>query len=159
MGFAILPLIVLLFFIGIEAQTGQLALAVSGAGLAGRMSNMAAVDAQQAEVFDTACESAALASPGLISASIVVVPPPGVLIPAGAVCMTNSAGGGVRNVYSYTPAVPGEAGQLSADTQQSAVWYQVKTQGQAVSVDTGLASAVPATIPAHSLLSWMQVNP
>lgn len=159
MGFAILPLVAVLFFIGVEAQTGQLAVAVAGAGVQGRMGNMAMIYAQEAEVFDTACQSAALAAPGVISSSIAVTLPTGVLVPNGAVCMTTSAGGGTRNVLAYTPAVPGEAGQVIADTQYSATWYQVQTVGQAVNVTSGLASAVPQTIPARSLLSWLQVNP
>jgi len=159
MGFAILPLIAVLFFVGIEAQTGQLALSVAGAGVQGRMGNLAAIYAQEAEVFATACQNAAFATPGLISSSITVTLPAGVLVPSGAVCMTTSAGGGTRNVFAYTPAVPGEAGQVVSDTQYSAAWYQVRTAGQAVNVVSSLTSAVPATIPTRSLLSWLQVNP
>ena len=159
MGFAILPMVIALFFAGIATQAGQLARAVNGAGDVGLMENRAVVTAQRAEVFGSACVDAATATPGLVSANVPVNLPAGVNLPSGALCMTSAAAGGGRDVYAYLPAAPGAAGRIVADTQTNVAWARVAAQGQAVNLVTGAVSAVPASIPVGSLLDWVQVNP
>jgi S-adenosylmethionine synthetase len=70
MAFLMLPIITVLFFLGVGVQAWQLAQAVPGAGVPGRMEAAANVSAQQALVFGAACVATASATPGLISASI-----------------------------------------------------------------------------------------
>ncbi|RKP47563.1 hypothetical protein [Trinickia fusca] len=159
MAFFALPVMVVLFFIGVAAQMNQLALAVAGAGKPGQMENFEIVSAQRVEAFAAACLDTAIASPGAISASLTVAMPTGATTPVGAVCMTTPAAGGARNVYAYAPVVGGAAGQMMTDTQRSAAWYRVQSQGQAVNVQFGDVSAVPASLPVGALLEWVQVTP
>lgn len=159
MGFAVLPMIVALFFAGVAMQAGQLAGSVNGSGDVGLMENRAVARAQQAEVFGSACVDAATASPGLVSANITVSLPSGVTVPNGAICMASAAAGGGRNVYAYLPTAPGAAGRIVSDTQTNVAWLRVSAPGQAVNLVTGAVSTVPASIPQGSLLDWVQVNP
>ncbi|WP_206956341.1 hypothetical protein [Trinickia acidisoli] len=159
MAFLVLPVMVVLFYLGMAMEFNQWAQAVPGAGKPGQMVNVATVSAQQAEVFGAACLDTATATAGMISSSITVTLPTGVTTPANAVCMTTSAGGGTRNVYAYAPAVSGEAGQVMTDSDSSAAWFLVPRSGRAVGIVSGQPSAIPATIPAGSLLAWFQVNP
>lgn len=159
MGFAILPMVVALFFAGVATQAGQLAASVDGSGDVGLMESHAVITAQQAEVFGSACVDAAIATPGLVSSSISASLPAGVSVPGGAVCMATAAAGGGRNVYAYLPAAPGAAGKIVSDTQTNVAWSRVSAQGQAVNLVTGTVGAVPASIPVGSLLDWVQVNP
>src|ERR1700676_3964501 len=101
MGFLLLPIAVVLFYIGIASQAGQMTGSLPGAGQAGRMDALAVVRAQQAEAFSSACVSTASATAGLISASVVPAMPSGVAIPKGAVCMTTAGPAGSRNVYAF----------------------------------------------------------
>lgn len=157
MGYFIFPMAVVLFFAGVAAQLGQMALAVPGAGQAGRAAAIATVSARQIEVFATACLNTALASPGLVASSLVVELPAGVNAPAGAVCMTTAAGAG-RNVYGYAPSVGGQAGRILSDTQGSYSWLLVRGPGQAVVLATGGATTVPASIPVGAVVDWVQTS-
>lgn len=159
MGFLVLPIMVVLFFIGLGMQMDQLAQAVDGSGRVGRMTNTATVAAQRMQTYAASCLDAATASPGLISPSLTVLLPSGVLAPQGATCMTTAAGAGTRYVYSYAVSLPGEAAQLMTDTHWSSVWYLVQAQGQAVNLFTSTVSAVPAAIPVGTVLDWVQITP
>lgn len=158
MAFLILPFVVVLFMFGLTAQESQLVQASPGAGSAGRMDVLAQLSAAQVEAFGTACINAATATPGVVSDSITVTLPAGVLPPTGAICMTTANTGGGRNVYGYMPVPPGTAGRVLHDTQGSAIWFQVLTTGKATSLVTGEVSAVPDSIPAQSLLAWVQTT-
>ncbi len=87
----------------------------------------------------------------------LVTLPSGVVLPAGAVCLTTAAGAG-RNVYGYLPAVPGAAGQLLNDSQGNAMWFRVQSAGIALNLMTGRTASVPASIPVGSLLTWIQTS-
>ena len=157
MGYFIFPMAVVLFFAGVAAQFGQMALAVPGAGQAGRTAAIATESARQLEVFATACINAALASPGMVAANLNVTLPAGVNAPVGAVCTTTAAGTG-RNVYAYAPGVGGQPGRILTDTQGSYSWLVVRGSGQAVALATGAAVVVPATIPVGALVDWVQTS-
>lgn len=157
MGYFIFPMAVVLFFAGVAAQLGQMALAVPGSGEAGRMSAAATLAARQVEVFATACVNTALAAPGMVASNLIVTLPAGVNAPAGAVCMTTAAGVG-RNVYGYAPGVGGLAGQIQADTHSSFTWLQVRSAGQAVTLATGATTSVPASIPVGAVVDWVQTS-
>jgi len=162
MGFMILPLAVVVFFVGLTVEFNQMTQAVAGAGKTGQMVNAMIVSAQRAEIFGAACLSAAIASPGLISANIDVIStlPPGTIAPASAVCMTEAVAGGGRSVYSYTTEVPGEAGQVMADTQMNESWFQVDLPGEATNLAISQPpSALPATVPVGTILKWVQITP
>jgi hypothetical protein len=158
MGYAILPLLMVALWVGLATQGNQLAQAVPGAGLAGRMDATAFAAAQRAEVFGTACVSTASATAGLISNAVAVTLATGVTTPAGAGCMTVAIAGGGRNVYAWVPAVPGVAARVAADTLGSLAWYRVPTQGQAVNLMNGQVSAVSTAVPVGSLLDWIQTT-
>lgn len=159
MTFMILPLVAVLFFVGLAAQAAGIAQAVPGAGVAGRMQTAATVSAHRAEVFAGACVEAALEAPGVIAATVPVVLPAGVIAPAGAECITTAGATGGRNVYAEVPAAPGAAGQVLNDTQGSAAWLRVQEAGRAVDLVTGLAADVPAIFTPGALLAWTQVAP
>ncbi|MGN6232412.1 MAG: hypothetical protein ACTHNZ_14785 [Trinickia sp.] len=158
MGFLVLPIMVVLFFIGLGMQMDQLAQAVTGAGRPGQMMNVATVTSQRMQTYAAACLDAATASP-VISQNIAVILPAGAVAPQGASCMTTPGPSGARNVYAYAASKPGEAAQLMNDTYGSLAWYRVPAAGQAVMIATGQAAVVPATIPAGDMLEWVQVNP
>ncbi|SAL05231.1 hypothetical protein AWB78_07374 [Caballeronia calidae] len=158
MGFVILPLVAVLFWFGLTMQASQLANAVPGAGPAGRMESLAAVSAQQAEMFGSACASTALASPGVVTTGMTVILPTGVALPGGAVCMTISYIGNGRNVYGYLPVSPGAIGIVLSDTQDNAVWYRVQSAGVAVNLATGETASIPSTIPVGDLVDWIQTS-
>jgi hypothetical protein len=157
MAFAILPFAAIMLLFGLGIQATQLADSVPGAGLAGQMETRSLVSSQQAAMFGTACVNAAIAQTGVISPSIAVTLPAGVLLPASAVCMTTPNGSG-RNVYAYLPAAPGAAGRLIADSLGSGNWFAVRTTGVAVNLSAGNSMPVPATIPVGSLLNWTQTS-
>lgn len=163
MGYVILPFAVLLFLLGVSAQFGQQAQALPGAGLAGRADQLASVTAQSAQRFAAACITTAVASPGLISASIPVPTSIAggatVAAPAGAGCMTTSAGGTTRNVLAFMSAPPGAAAQVLRESGASASWYRVTASGQAVNLLTGAAWGVPVSIQVGALVDWVQVTP
>ncbi|MBN6207071.1 hypothetical protein JYK21_11405 [Ralstonia pickettii] len=158
MAFLILPMITVLFWLGLSTQAWQMADAVPGAGPAGRMASLAQVSAQQAQMFGTACISAATSNPGVVSSRMAVTLPPGVALPTGAVCMTTAGTGNGRNVYGYVPVAPGAMGRVLSDSQYNAMWHRVQSTGQAVNLATGQAMAVPASIPAGVLLAWVQTS-
>jgi len=158
MGYLLLPIAMVLFYLGLASQAGQLAGSVPGAGQAGRLDAISVVRAQQAEVFGAACIDQASAIPGLISAGISPVLPSGVAVPTNAVCMTTSAPAGARNVYAFLPSAPGAAGAVAVDSDLNGSWYRVQTLGIAVNLASGQASAVPTSIPAGSLLQWIQTS-
>lgn len=158
MGFALLPLFLLVFWMGLSNQQFGLAQAVPGAGLAGQMQSIARVRGQQAAVYGQACEYAASSAPGLISASIAVTLPSGVAAPAGAFCMTTANGSG-RNIYAVIPlSTPGSSSQANALTQYNAAWWRVTQGGLGSSMTSGVTQPLPATIPAPSLVDWTQIN-
>ena len=158
MAFLMLPIITVLFFLGVGVQAWQLAQAVSGAGVPGRMEAAANVSAQQALVFGAACVATARATPGLISASISPALPAGVSTPAGAVCMAAARAGGGRDIYGYMPVAPGAAGFLIQNTQGNVAWFRVSRQGTAVNMVTGVTYAVPTMIPVGALIDWVQTT-
>lgn len=158
MAFLILPMITALFWLGLTAQSWQLADAVPGAGPAGRMVMQAQVSAQQAQMFATACISVATSNPGEVSPNIAVPLPLGVTLPTGAVCMTTAGTGNSRNVYGYVPVVPGAMGRVLTDSQYNPMWYSVRTSGQAVNLATGQAVVVPTSIPVGVVLAWVQTS-
>jgi hypothetical protein len=158
MGFTLAPLAALLFHMGITSQLSQQALAVSGPGGTSRTEMVATVAAQRMELFGASCLNAALAAPGAVSPSVLVTLPSGVTVPTNAVCMTTAAAPG-RNVYAYAPSVPGEATNIISDVGSAYNWFVVQSAGQAVNLQTGLASAVPTTIPVGSVVDWILANP
>lgn len=157
MAFAILPFAAIMLLFGLGMQASQLADGVPGAGLAGQMETRSVVSSQQAAMFGAACQNAAIAQPGVVSPSIPVTLPAGVLLPTAAICMTTPNGSG-RNVYAYLPAAPGAAGRLLADSLGSGNWFAVRTAGLAVNLSAGTSLPVPATIPVGSLLNWIQTS-
>lgn len=160
MGFLLIPIMVVLFFVGLGMQMEQLAQAVTGAGRAGQMANVAMVASQRMQTYGAACLDEATKNPGMISQNLpLTTSPAGAVMPQGAVCMTTPAGGGARNVYAFAASKPGEAAQLMTDTQGSEAWYQVPAVGQAVMVATGQAAAIPATVPVGDMLEWVQITP
>ncbi|MFP3637926.1 hypothetical protein [Paraburkholderia sp. SIMBA_054] len=159
MGFALLPLAVVLFFAGLTMEAMQFASAAPGSGQLARQDSLAAVAALQAEAFSTACLNAALATPGSVSSNIAVALPVGVTAPANAECMTTAGPAGSRYVYSYVPSVPGEAGQIASDTAMSELWLRGLGQGNAASLATGQMTTVPATIPAGTVVQQVLVTP
>lgn len=158
MAFAVLPLMVVVFWLSLSVTGWQQAQAVPGAGPAGMLEARAIVAAQRAEMFGTSCVSAALAAPGAISQSLPVTLPPGVVLPTGAVCMTTSGPGNGRNVYALLPAQPGAFGRVRSDTQNNVAWFRVVSAGSASNLATGEVAAVPATIPVGYLLNWVQTS-
>jgi len=158
MAFALLPFVVAFFWFGQSMVGWQQALAVPGAGMAGRMESLSVLSAQQAEMFNGACLVSAMAQPGVVSASLAVTLPPGVNLPTGAVCMTTPVAGGGRNVYGFLPVQPGAAGRVLADTNSNLTWHKVVSVGSAYNLVTGQWIAVPNTIPAGTLLTWVQTS-
>lgn len=157
MAFLMLPIITVLFFLGVGIQAWQLAQAVPGAGVPGRMDAAAIVSAQQAQVFGAACVATASATPGLIG-TVTPVLPAGVLTPTGAVCMAAARAGGGRDIYGYIPVTPGAPGLLIQNTQGNAAWFRVQSQGVAINLMTGVTYTVPTVIPAGVLIDWVQTT-
>jgi hypothetical protein len=158
MGYLLLPIAMVLFYVGLSSQAGQLTGSLPGAGQAGRMDVVSVVRAQQAETFGASCIEQASATAGLISANIAPVLPSGVVVPTKAVCMTTAATAGARNIFAFVPSVPGAAGAVAADTNMNDSWFQVQTLGTAINLVSGQASTVPTSIPAGSLLQWIQTS-
>lgn len=158
-----MPLAVLLFLFGLSAQLSQQAQAVPGAGVAGLADHVAGAAAQAAQRYAAACVTSAVASPGLISNSLTVntsiVGGATVATPAGAGCMTTSAGGATRNVLAYMSAPPGSAARVLRESGASASWYRVTASGQAVNLLTGATWGVPSSIQVGALVDWVQVTP
>lgn len=160
MGFMILPMAVALFCIGLTMQFTQTAQAVPGStSWPSHVDAIATITAQQSELFASACLTAALTSPGLVSQQMTVVMPAGTLAPASAVCATATAPGGGRYVYAYSPMPSGMGANVLSDTYNNPSWYRVSTAGQAANLVTGLVSAVPTSIPVGDIVQWLQVNP
>lgn len=158
MGFLALPFMVVMFWLGLAAIAFQQSQAVTGAGVVGRMDSLAQISAHQAEMFGAACASTAIAQTGVVTASMVVILPPGVVLPAGAMCMTTAGAGNGRNVYGYLPVSAGAVARVMSDTQDNAVWYRVQRAGAAISLVTGETMVVPAGIPAGNLVDWIQTT-
>ncbi|MDT8840232.1 hypothetical protein ParKJ_22675 [Paraburkholderia fungorum] len=157
---SILPVILAVVFAGLIAQGMQLTQALpGGSSQSGQSQNAAAAAAVQAELFGAACISAALASSGTISSSISVTMPAGVPAPAQALCQTVADPVAGRDVYSYTPGVPGEATSIESDTEGNASWFRSVAKGQAASLSGGQTLQIPATIPVGVMLEVVQVNP
>ncbi|WP_224081681.1 hypothetical protein [Cupriavidus laharis] len=153
-----LPIAAVLFCAGIMAQGWQLAQAMPGAGLPGRMESVATVTAQQAQAYGAACVTTAGATPGLVGASVVPLLPSGMTVPAGAGCMAVAKPGGGRDVYGYVPVSSGASAALLGSTGGSLGWFRVRSQGTAVNISTGTAYSVPASIPIGALVHWVQLN-
>ncbi|MCW3587385.1 hypothetical protein [Burkholderia cenocepacia] len=154
----VIPLFVVLFFVGLTMQGAQLVAASPGAGIPGHMETTAMVRGQVAGVFAAACLDAAYASPGTVSNNLSVTLPDGVLPPVGSGCITTASSSGGRNVYAYVSGASGALGQMASDGGAGATWYRVAAAGQATNVITGLQSVIPQTIPAGSLLQWVQIS-
>lgn len=155
MGAFLAPIVMVLLYLGLQAQANQMNGTMPGQGWSGRAGILAQIQATQLELFTTACQNVAAANPGLISASIGVALPSGFLAPTGAVCATTAAAPSGRNVYAYAPAVPGEAGNIRTDTLQSVAWFRVTSPGQAVNLVTAQSFAVPASIPTGAVVAWI----
>lgn len=158
MGYLILPIVTVLFCLGIVAQSWQLSQAAPGAGVAGRMESVAAVTSQQAQAYGAACVSTADATPGVVGASLIPMLPSGVVAPTGAVCMAVANPGGGRDVYGYVPVSSGAGAALLGSTQGSLAWFRVRSQGTAINISTGIAYGMPSTIPVGALVHWVQLN-
>ncbi|CAG2155452.1 hypothetical protein [Cupriavidus numazuensis] len=158
MGYLVLPIAAALFCAGIMAQGWQLAQAVPGAGVPGRMEAVATVTAQQAQTYGAACMTTVGATPGLVGASVVPVLPSGMAVPAGAGCMAVANPSGGRDVYGYVRVSSGAGAALLESTQGSLAWFRVRSQGTAINISTGNAYSVPATIPVGVLVQWVQLN-
>ncbi|WP_321935269.1 hypothetical protein [Paraburkholderia sp. J8-2] len=159
MGFLILPMAMVAIFLGLGMQAMGFANAVPGAGPVGMSQQLAQTRAQQAEMLENACFEAALTSPGTISSNLTVVVPSGVVLPTGAMCVTSSAGGGSRNVYSVVPGAPGAAAAIEHDTGHSAAWYEVTASGIATNLADGTSIAVPATFAKGSIVASILATP
>ncbi|WP_321943704.1 hypothetical protein [Paraburkholderia tropica] len=155
---ALLPMVMVLFFAGLIAQTGLLSQSVAGAGAAGALESAAAQRAAAAEVYAAACVEAALEQGDVVSSSITVTLPAGVIAPDDAGCMTTSASSGL-NVFAYVPSVPGAAGRIRANTLGDMSWYAVRASGTAINLSTGTSYTVSSSIPSGELLDWVVINP
>ncbi|QBY56344.1 hypothetical protein [Cupriavidus oxalaticus] len=158
MGYLILPIATVLFSLGIVAQSWQLSQAAPGAGIPGRMENVATVTAQQAQAYGAACVSTADSTPGLVGASLIPALPSGMVAPTGAGCMAVANPGGGRDVYGYVRVSSGAGAALLGSTQGSLAWFRVRSQGTAINISTGTAYSVPSTIPVGALVHWVQLN-
>ncbi|MFS8981156.1 hypothetical protein PO002_43455 [Cupriavidus necator] len=158
MGYLILPIVTVMFCLGIVAQSWQLSEAAPGAGVPGRMESVATVTAQQAQAFGAACVATAGATPGLVGANVVPLLPTGVVAPAGAGCMAVASPSGGRDVYGYMRVSSGASASLLGSTQGNLAWFRVRSAGTAVNIATGMTYSVPATIPVGSLVHWVQIN-
>jgi hypothetical protein len=156
MGSFLLPIIVVLVYMGLQAGTSQSNAAMSGQGPGGRATSLSKIQALQAQLFATACQNVAAGSPGLINASIGVPLPVGVPTPTGAICMTTAAAPSGRNIFAYMPAVPGEAGEIRSASFQSVAWFRVAATGQAINLVTAQGMAIPASIPTGTVLAWIK---
>ena len=158
MGYLILPLTTVLFCMGIVAQSRQLSQSVPGAGEPGRMEALAAVTAQQAQAYGAACVSTAGATPGLVGSNVAPILPAGMVAPSGAGCMAVANPAGGRDVYGFVRVSPGAGAVLLSSTEGSAAWFRVRSQGTAISLTSGTAYSVPASIPVGTLVQWVQLN-
>ncbi len=151
-------LVALTISLGIEMRT----VAGNEPGMASTdlISERAAALAGEYEVFASACTSAAAAAPGVTSSNLPVVLPPGVAMPAGATCITSSAGAG-RDVFAVVPDMPGVATQLIAEGLGE-TWWDVKG-AQVVNMASGAAQAIPGAVAAAvsggGNFQWITVNP
>lgn len=150
-----------LFLVGIGAQFALQAGSAPGAGPAGIAEARALVAAGSVQRFSSGCIAAATSSPGLVASSLTVsgaLPGGGsVALPAGASCMTTTTPAGGRYVYAFATFQPGMAHHLMNDTYQSATWFRVLSSGQAQRISDGATVAVPSSIPAGSVLNWVQL--
>lgn len=155
---ALLPLVVVLFFSGLIGQTAFWSQTVEGAGAAGAMENAAVQRAAAAEAYASACVESAIEEGDVVSSSIAVTLPAGLIAPTNAGCMTTTASGGL-NVYAYVPSVPGAAAKIRANTAGDLSWYSVRSAGTAVNLATGTSYSVSSSIPSGYLLDWVVINP
>ncbi|WP_429500847.1 hypothetical protein ACQUFY_26375 (plasmid) [Robbsia andropogonis] len=159
MGFAIYPVFVICFILGLIAQMTQQADAVPGAGIPGAMENRAQQRAKAAEVYAAACVEAAFAVAGEVSSAISVTAylPAGTKAPSNSGCLTTSASSG-RNVYAYVPTVAGVAGLIRKDTDEDLSWYRVSTSGIGINLVTGSSAAISTSIPTGTVVKWVVAN-
>ncbi len=155
---ALLPMVVLLFFCGLIAQTAFWSQTVTGAGAVGALESAAVARAASAEVYASACVEAASELGNTVSSAITVTLPVGVVAPTNAGCMTTTASSGL-NVFAYVPSVPGAAGKIRLDTSGDLSWYAVRSTGSAVNLSTGTTYSVSSSIPSGDLLDWVVINP
>lgn len=157
---AILPVIMVMIFIGLMAQDSQLAAAVPGSATqASQLGGAAAAAAVQAELFGAACLNAALIAPGEISSNIDVTMPVGVPVPAQSLCETVADPAGGRDVLSYTPFFGGEIDEIATATQSNASWFKSTADGEATALFTGATLQIPTTIPVDVLIQAQLLNP
>jgi hypothetical protein len=154
MGFAILPMIAFMFYVGLQMMTLQWAGSVHGAGFIGRMQNAQLVSAQQAEMWGAACYNSASAQPGVVSNTVPVTLPAGVNQPNNTGCITTQIAGGGRNIYGYIQTAPGSIGQVVSDTNLNLIWYRVTQSGTAIPLVSGQSIAVPAIVPVGYLVDY-----
>jgi hypothetical protein len=161
-AFAFFGMAMALFLVGVGAQFALLAASAPGVGPTGIAESRAMVAAGAVQRFSSDCIAAATITPGLVATSISVsmdLQGGGSLqLPAGASCMTTVAPTGGRFVYASAQFTPGMVQQLMADTYQSATWFRVLAPGQAQRISDGVTVAVPPSIPAGSVLNWVQLS-
>lgn len=157
MAFGMIGLFVVLFFSGLVVQSAQV-ISAGPAGVVAAMESIALVRGQYAQVFASACIDAASAAPGLISSDIAVVLPQGVNRLPFSNCMTAPGDVGGRKILASSPGAGGAMTQIVSASGNGATWYRVTSIGVATNVISGEQSVVPSTIPAGSLLDWIQTS-
>lgn len=149
MGYALIPFVVLMLSLGLRAEAQRQVSRVAGAD--SRADTAAETRALQAEVFATACVSAAQAQPGVIGDALAVTWPTGLTGLPGATCATRQDGTG-RLVFAGVPATPGAAGVLIEQLDGPAFWYMVPVVGTARAIVSGQTVSVPTTFAMGTLL-------
>lgn len=160
MGYVLLGIAALVFLAGVGAQLAYAAVFAPGAGDQGMADSLAVQTAEAVAVYASGCMAAAASNPGVIGNLQVSMNADGatVVLPADASCVTTAGPSGGRYVFASAKLERGMAAYLMKTTQGSTLWHQVITQGQAVSLSGGIVAAVPAAIPAGSILNWSQVS-
>ncbi|EJH9638099.1 TPA: hypothetical protein QDC27_002649 [Burkholderia cepacia ATCC 25416] len=156
MGYALLPLVVLMLALSLIAGEQRAVGRVAGADA--RADSRAETRALQAEVFAAACVASAQAQPGLVSDALVVTWPSGLTALPGANCVTRADGAG-RLVFAGVPTLPGAAGVLMERLNNPAFWYAVPASGTAKALIGGQTINVPTTFVAGTLLYQGRVTP
>jgi hypothetical protein len=157
MGYVLLPIVMLMVFAGLIAQTAQWANTVPGAGLTGQLAQRAMERATQAEIFAHACLTAAQQQPGLVADPMTVTLPVGMTEIVGSRCST-VRNGTARLIYAGVPSEPGAPAELERMLNGSAFWYRVLSPGQAVAVVSGQTITVPASFVPGTLMYQVRIE-
>ncbi|WP_321959252.1 hypothetical protein [Burkholderia cenocepacia] len=160
MGYALFPLVVLMFFGGLIAQSQGLALSVVGAGSVGFAETRANVTAERVIAFADACMETAVTNPGLTGDAIAARLPIGAVAPAGAACKIDAVAGGGRVVYASAPLVPGAVSRIRELSEGSDTWFAISNAtGVATSITSGDPHPIPTSLPSGNLLFQAQIRP